>query len=304
MSGPTAAAAVSRQQHRLLAVRNFAILFPFLAVLILGTLFRVASPGATGILAATPAPTLSIPPPPPFLANKRNILNRYFAKVAWGWTSLLFAPFLAFIYSYGVPAQRRPYAVATAAARYVLATLYWYALTQWAFGPSVFDRVYMYTGGYCKFSSPDKSLTGIVTTTTSQQCRRLGGSWTGGFDISGHCFLLIHSALFLWEETIRPYCAFRKYAVPASTRSGRGTAKIPGGPLFSGLVMAIITLLGLWMLVLFGTAMYFHKTSELVVGTLFGVAYWVGVYFVLLPRLAFHSEPGLVVGAREVSQTD
>ncbi|KAJ2146185.1 hypothetical protein IW136_000682 [Coemansia sp. RSA 678] len=200
----------------------------------------------------------------PWWAAKRSVLNTHGAKVAWGWTSALFAAAAAV----RAPA-RAPSATAAAALRYVLATLYWVAMARWFFGPPLFDRVFVRTGGSCLPTAPDAATMTSAPVASLQACRAAGGRWAGGHDVSGHCFLLIHSALFLAEEAVAPLLAVlsdRRHTSPALATARRAA------------LAATLGLVGVWVFMLYATARYFHGIHELLSGTVLGVAYWAALY--------------------------
>ncbi|KAJ1851176.1 hypothetical protein LPJ73_003127 [Coemansia sp. RSA 2703] len=197
------------------------------------------------------------PPPPSLWASKRNPLNTYFVKLGWAWTTVLLAAAL--------PVRHRR-AAAAAAARYALATLYWWLLTQWCFGPPLFDRLFVRTGGACH--APE----GHALLHASQlSCRAAGGRWDGGHDVSGHCFLLLHSGLLLAEEVLVPLL-----------RPARPPLPLPLSPPLATLRRAVVAataaLVAVWAAMLFFTAKYFHGAEELASGSVLGVAFWAAVY--------------------------
>ncbi|KAI8093395.1 Fat storage-inducing transmembrane protein [Halteromyces radiatus] len=170
-------------------------------------------------------------------------------------------------------------------------------MTQWCFGPSFIDRVYVATGGSCvPISQQSSILSGAdnndgddLNLTIQQQqqhtlllsqtfrqatCRQLGGQWSGGHDVSGHCVMLIHASLFLWEELSWVF-----YSIPAATQLKRSQ------PTAWRALLAVLTLLGLWWWMLVMTAIYFHGHYELVSGTFFGVFGWAILYLGLFPKL-------------------
>ncbi|KAJ2124896.1 hypothetical protein IW147_001282 [Coemansia sp. RSA 720] len=162
-------------------------------------------------------------------------------------------------------------------------------MARWFFGPPLFDRVFVRTGGSCLPTAPDAAFVSMapsasapdaafVSSATSmtpapvaslQACRAAGGRWVGGHDVSGHCFLLIHSALFLAEEAVAPLLAVlsdRRHASPALTTARRAA------------LAATLALVGVWVFMLYATARYFHGIHELLSGTVLGVSYWVALY--------------------------
>lgn len=203
--------------------------------------------------------------------NKDGIINTYFVKNGWFWTTLTLGWCLYRYYITSYSHLRSKLRVKRVAKRYLILTLWWYVFTQgliplmsW---PPLMDLVFLWTGGQCHyniwdedgvvnplfhdhnekrvkrtfrilsrlFSSSKKqqvkeamwnqSLSCIhgenhtecnedvnkyirqyVSTqlghelSTSQECRRYGGHWTGGHDPSGHIFLLTLMIMLLLGE--------------------------------------------------------------------------------------------------------
>ncbi|KAJ2059091.1 hypothetical protein GGI17_004615 [Coemansia sp. S146] len=219
------------------------VLAPLLAAVVLGFAASTARRPPDDIAAAS----LLSP-----WASKRNPLNTYVAKFAWAWTTALFAAMLL------LTAIAPPRAVL----RYALATLYWLAMTRWFFGPPLFDRLFVRTGGECQIST----ATPTDSPYSMSACRAAGGAWAGGHDVSGHCFLLLHSGLFLAEEVLVPLLLLSSLQ-PQPQPQTRWAV-----------VAATLGLVAVWLLMLFFTAKYFHGLGELVSGSLLGVAYWFAVY--------------------------
>ncbi|KNC96901.1 uncharacterized protein SPPG_09493 [Spizellomyces punctatus DAOM BR117] len=190
------------------------------------------------------------PPPPSVFSNKRNPLNVYFAKRGWFWTGvtlLLFALFAS------PPGYRR-----RAVIRWTAATSYWVLFAQWAFGHSLFDRVLL-VSGTCSIDGHGHP----------RICVRNGGEWIG-FDTSGHCFILIHMSLFIYEELqllVRPQVVRPRYANATAILSS-----------------VLIFLLLLWYTMLIATSVYFHTWQEKIAGTIAGLAFWVVMYGYVWPK--------------------
>ncbi|KAI9306067.1 Fat storage-inducing transmembrane protein [Cunninghamella echinulata] len=153
-------------------------------------------------------------------------------------------------------------------------------MTQWLLGPSFIDRIYVATGGGChpkliNGTLQQQSNHAILSQTFQQStCKRLGGQWEGGHDVSGHCVLLIHASLFLWEELSWLYYSIPsftqlKYSHPSAWRS----------------VISVLSLLGLWWWMLVMTSVYFHGHFELLSGTFFGIFGWALLYLGIFPQL-------------------
>ncbi|RUP46455.1 inositol phospholipid synthesis and fat-storage-inducing TM-domain-containing protein [Jimgerdemannia flammicorona] len=183
-----------------------------------------------------------------YWSSKRNILNIFFAKNGWFWTTIVYLAYANIIH----PRISNGPHLARSLARWALATVYWYFLTQWFLGPSILDRFFTLTGGQCVSLTSD-----LTSVATGLECKRGGGTWVGGHDVSGHCLLLIHSSLFLLEET-------------------RGGIKGLEQQNTIGKVLgwAVLGLLVMWAWMLLFTAMYFHEAMDLASGTLAGVTFW------------------------------
>lgn len=191
--------------------------------------------------------------PETYFSKKRNIFNILFVKLGWFWTTLVF-----FAYLYNVLGRKQP--AERGVARYAAVTFYWYLLTQWLWGPSLIDRVFVATGGRCVDLTNSAALQHIYQQTV---CRKMGGTWNGGHDVSGHCVLLLHASLFLWEESAWVY-----YSIPSLKR-----IKQAGGWPWKS-VLAVFAILTFWWYMLVVTCVYFHGHFELLTGTIFGFAGW------------------------------
>ncbi|KAI9495196.1 inositol phospholipid synthesis and fat-storage-inducing TM-domain-containing protein [Zychaea mexicana] len=203
--------------------------------------------------------------PVSYFTNKRNLFNVLFVKLGWFWTTVVYMLFLYFV-------QSRKQSYERGLARYVMISAYWYIMTQWLLGPSFIERVFVATGGQCTGGTGGDMLLSVYQ---QAACKRAGGKWGGGHDVSGHCVLLILSSLFLWEEAI----AWAFYSIPTVQRIRQQN----GWPWLS--VKAVFGLLILWWWMLIVTSVYFHGHFELVSGCFFGVLGWAIVYVGILPRL-------------------
>ncbi|KAJ2742604.1 hypothetical protein GGI20_004370 [Coemansia sp. BCRC 34301] len=231
---------------------GLAVLAALLAAVVLGFVSSSSpgpgpSPGPSSSSGSSSGSSLVSSSAPSCWASKRNPLNTYGAKLAWAWTTALFVTTL--------PVTARP---ARSVVRYALATLYWLAMTRWFFGPPLFDRLFVHTGGACQLHSASAE----VAPSSLTACRAAGGAWAGGHDVSGHCFLLLHSGLFLAEEVLVPLLP-----------------RIRAARLWVwALAAATLGLISVWILMLFCTAKYFHGLDELLSGSLLGLAYWFATY--------------------------
>lgn len=136
---------------------------------------------------------------------------------------------------------------------------------------------------------------------SSAICRRVGGVWTGGYDPSGHCFLLVHSSLFLIFELIPVFPALlkdlhenndlfallvsssefltllvKRLSCTTDTEFEKASQRKTSITLSSFLLfaahplVAASLLLSLWAWMLLITSVYFHSLPELLAGTLAG----------------------------------
>src|SRR3954454_12094915 len=74
-----------------------------------------------------------------YWSKKSNLFNQYFVKIGWFWTSVCFFTYVIPYAKFSIFSFKR----------WVLATLYWCIATQWFFGPSIMDRIFVITGGEC-----------------------------------------------------------------------------------------------------------------------------------------------------------
>ncbi|XP_060086855.1 acyl-coenzyme A diphosphatase FITM2 [Heteronotia binoei] len=192
------------------------------------------------------------PLPESYLSNKRNLLNIYFVKLAWGWTLWLLLPFIG-ITNYYV--TRNALAVLRRLTTLLVGTVVWYACTR------VFLHIEDLTGSCYK--SP--ALDVLHRQHPSKlQCQQAGGFWHG-FDISGHSFLLSYCALMIVEEM--------------AVMHNLNTSRIPRlHMVLNCLFLALSCLTVIWLFMFLTTAIYFHNFSQKLFGTLVGLLAWYGTY--------------------------
>ncbi|KDQ27675.1 hypothetical protein PLEOSDRAFT_1083710 [Pleurotus ostreatus PC15] len=204
-----------------------------------------------------------------YFANKSNFLNVIFIKRAWGWTSAVF------LFSY--LSSPRNIRTANRFAKWAIETLVWMVFTSWFFGPALFERVLVASGGECMVSLPSgdhvtvpHDLCYSKRTVTVESHPQLFSSvsllpdagWSGrprlrkGHDVSGHVFLLTMSVLFLTNQLrlslrtdSRTWPALHYFAVGAN-----------------------VALIGIWLFAIWTTALYFHSPLEKVSGYFLGLA--------------------------------
>ncbi|XP_066482486.1 acyl-coenzyme A diphosphatase FITM2 [Tiliqua scincoides] len=192
------------------------------------------------------------PLPQTYLSDKRNVLNVYFVKFAWGWTLCLLLPFIS-VTNYCV--TKNVLVVLRRLSSLLVATAIWYVCT------GIFLHIEDITGSCYKSSSLDILLQGH---SSKLQCQQGGGFWHG-FDISGHAFLLSYCALMILEEM----------AVMHNANASRNPRL---HKVIDGLFLALSFLTVIWLLMFLSTAIYFHDFSQKFFGTLVGLLAWYGTY--------------------------
>lgn len=263
------------------------LLVLLLLTIALGTTISIftSSPATLDARSRLPVSALNaglLPTSLPYFADKRNFLNQLFVKKAWAWTTGLWLTFVV-AQAVSVPVGTKAGSIIVEAGkqavvlshirRWVIATTYWYYLTQatWFLGvgtgPSLAHRLLLQTGAQC-VPSPHTIVEG------AQVCIGAKGEyWTGGHDVSGHVFLLMHAILFLYS-TISPVLPslFTLFSTnsPSSFSSNRQTPPT----LVKASCWAILGLGAVWWWMLLMTSLYFHSPAEKVTGALFAVLGW------------------------------
>lgn len=205
-----------------------------------------------------------LPLPQSYLSYKKNVFNVYFVKFGWGWTLLLLIPFISLTSS--VYTSLNPSAMLRQLSRMAVATCGWY------FWVNLFVYIEEKTG----------SCEGEETLISKRSCRQEGFHWNG-VDISGHCFLLIYSALVISEE-LQPklYWSSR---IPAFEQTGPEdingfqhnnialvTPFVEVLSFFAGLLSI------LWEFMLVFTTVYFHTVYQKVLGAFIALFTWYITY--------------------------
>lgn len=273
------------------------VVYPIL--LALGSLWAAISPAASPPSRTPLAPGVNSDLDVPhfhqtnYFAGKRNLINIFFVKRGWFWTTLAFALLQATTRPRASIAQKH---YLQAALRYALVTFSWILTTQWCFGPALIDRSFTITGGHCEpHPIHQAGLTDAVKLSQINSglvCKASGGKWHGGHDISGHVFILTLSSAFLLYEL---YIADRHSAHPhVSPEAAAAVAhnmtdeerKAVGGwesetvariRVWSRYFLYGVVGLDLWMLMM--TAIWFHTWLEKLSGLLIaGSTIW-SVFF-------------------------
>ncbi|ORX35196.1 hypothetical protein BCR36DRAFT_412894 [Piromyces finnis] len=203
--------------------------------------------------------------------KKKSVINQYFAKLGWAWTTLVI--FIFYLFS-GKTKKSKIYSLI----RYIIASLYWFILCKWAFGPGIFNRIQLQYGK-CEVSNKNGEENTFVSA-TSISCHRVHkGHWIG-FDVSGHVFLLVHSSLFLLEEIwpiLRKQASYLldKNTLPEKKQRARKTC--------CACILCLIIVF-LWFYTLCITTTHYHHFREKIFGFLFPALYWFIGYQFFFPR--------------------
>lgn len=198
-----------------------------------------------------------------YFATKSNPLNVYFIKKAWGWTTG------AFLFNYFTS----PSTIRTRdrLLKYAVLTGIWILFTNWFFGAPILERVIVLSGGKCIAQLPtgdsitvphelcyDRSpltpeshpaffVTDALRAPDVLEKLRVIPRLRKGHDVSGHVFLLTMSILFLVDQ-LRP--------------SLRQPAYKAWSTLHSCAIVGQISLIAIWFLAEYTTAVYFHSPFE------------------------------------------
>ena len=273
------------------------LLLIYPVILALGSLISILSPIASSppaeSLASGIASDLNAPHfhPTNYFAGKRNLLNVYFVKFGWFWTTLAFL--LLQVTTRPANAQNHYF---QSAVRYGLVTFSWILTTQWFFGPALIDRSFTVTGGHCEpHIVNNRGLKDAVEMSTIQSgplCKAAGGRWRGGYDISGHVFMLVLSSAFLLYElhisdrdSSHPSVSPRAAAALAHDLTEEERKAVGGWEtetqakvrVWSRYFVYGVVALDFWMLMM--TAIWFHTWLEKLAGLFIAAVTVTGTYF-------------------------
>ncbi|EFO17685.1 hypothetical protein LOAG_10816 [Loa loa] len=188
-----------------------------------------------------------------YFVKKNNILNNYFVKLGWFWTCIVVCPFIWYI---STAIGQSMSGIIQNLSRMVIATIVWYYCTH---SFVVFEHM----TGHCYGSelSPRSS------------CSVDGGKWVPGFDISGHCFILIYSSLIICEEAL----AFRSITIVHRTRR---TPSVKNENLIRIFFICMCVLHLLWDFELLISVLYYHHIYHKVMGALIAILCWYFTYHI------------------------
>ncbi|KAF6777382.1 hypothetical protein AHF37_03167 [Paragonimus kellicotti] len=249
--------------------------------------------------------------PPSYFSNKYNVFNQLFVKWGWAWTCSGLSAFL--IFSSFVYTGRNVVLMRAHITRVVAGTGFWYTMT------GLFNFIHDVTG-HCH--PKNLLLNSDQYPSRRVPCHRAGGVWLG-FDVSGHCFLLVLSSLWIMEE-LRPMLYWNRLAdilKPYEQHSDEGTvgfstdtsSSLPRGlspesaqtmrsafRRLTGSVRVLFSLVAclsmLWDFMFLVTVVYFHTMPSKLLGTLIAVACWFICYRVIFPSAKTGDWCGLAPG--------
>ncbi|KAK6455584.1 Fat storage-inducing transmembrane protein [Scheffersomyces xylosifermentans] len=214
-----------------------------------------------------------------YIANEPIIsfLEDYIIKnYGYVWFSLVYFSFLL-VYiqpDYTVPRKKKIQLIKW----YGINSLFFFLTQTWFFGPSIFERINMATGGHCEIG-------GI---TREAECKANGGPWINGFDSSGHFYFLISISLLVWREFLVHLEIPSRIQLPNgsgidlergifSNQNDRdGLSDIQWDNIYVRIYRSTImwiasAFLGVWYFMYLITCIFFHTVPEKIVGTLCGV---------------------------------
>ncbi len=197
-----------------------------------------------------------------YFSNKHNFLNQYFVKLAWGWTMALHTPLIITAGLLQTPVNFLQTAMGLSRVLLVGTTV-WYGWVE------IFFHWVMQMTGSC---IGDNNLTDV------RSCFKAGHHWDG-FDISGHCFLLIYSALLIHEELQIVHQNSTQEIKPSDAEEQNSKENKQDNNSKLKLLHKIFTLLLIllelmWMLMVAMTAVYFHAWSHKLIGAGIAILSW------------------------------
>lgn len=290
----------SRPRRRLKDKPTSYLLLVYPIILALGSLFSVLSPIASPPVAPlAPGVTSDLNKPSWFhrvnyFAGKYNIINLWFVKIGWFWTTLAFA---ALLLTTRPPTANKQKHYRQSLTRFAIVTTAWILVTQWFFGAPIIDRGFTVTGGHCEARTVDslaelREAAALSAKSTSTSCKAAGGRWRGGHDISGHIFMLTLSSAFLLYEL---YIADRHSTHPSVSPAAAAKLaqdlteeerKAMGGweseaaakyRVWARYLLWTVVGLDFWMFLM--TSIWFHTWLEKLSGLLLGGGTIWAVYF-------------------------
>ncbi|XP_030036112.1 fat storage-inducing transmembrane protein [Manduca sexta] len=233
--------------------------------------------------------------PKTYFSRSDNLFNQYFVKIGWFWTLFLTVPYVL-LTSYTTCCGKKRLIATSHLVRLLIATFFWYF---WTTLFNIIETNY----GRCN----------IKQLGTKVECLKSGSFWNG-FDISGHCFILIYSSLVMIEEAraiigwerIKDYIRDEKYSrsiddksVSVNPLKNINTEELnilkvsyeSFTPYVRAFFIAIAMLQLLWDVMLVSTILYYHIMVEKFISGVMAILTWFVTYRVwytipnILPNL-------------------
>ncbi|CAI5439076.1 unnamed protein product [Caenorhabditis angaria] len=198
-----------------------------------------------------------------YLVQKHSILNQYGVKLGWFWTCVIVGPFI-WLTSRAHYRRDRDQPIVDIC-RLGVATVFWWGSVQ------LFHRVFAST------STCDKGRR-----LTRTQCSEKEGVWTPGYDISGHCFLMVYSILIMAEEAI----SFRHYQQVTDSVNEMDGDRAEHDYLtriIQYFFVAMLFLHAFWFKQIIISVLYYHIFIEEILGVLTAVLCWFVTYRIIYP---------------------
>lgn len=112
------------------------------------------------------------------------------------------------------------------------------------------DFLFIFTGGSCTYNDSIRN---------AQRCKRYGGEWVGGFDISGHICFLVNISMILWIELANLLEMVQSYELNDCVRVWHQIV-----------IVGVLTTLFIWVCIIAVTSVYYHTIPEKILGLLLG----------------------------------
>jgi len=221
-----------------------------------------------------------LPPIKTYMSNKHNVFNVYFVKWGWLWTLLLVVPFVvltSYTYTCGTMELVRKHVIRVA----VVATAIWF------FCVRTFNYIEHITGSCYEGELFKDKLS----------CRNSGFVWLG-FDISGHCFLLVFSNLVISEE-VKAFKNWERIGEMLTKHDSKDESDSFVSPLrklnrtqidtlrssyhvqtprIKYLLVGLTFLSCMWEVMLLCTCLFFHSMPQKITGTIIAILFWFLTY--------------------------
>lgn len=235
--------------------------------------------------------------PKSYFSRSDNMFNQYFVKLGWFWTLFLTVPYV-FLTSYTTCCGKRKLIFTAHLLRLFIATVFWYTWT------TIFNMIET-KYGRCNSNRYDDKVS----------CLKNGHFWNG-FDISGHCFILIYSSLILIEEAraingwerIKDFIREERYSRSLNDKSPSSnplknmntdeldilkTSYEKFTPYVRAFLIGIAVLQLLWDVMLVSTILYYHIMVEKFISGIIAILTWFVTYRVwyTIPNI-FPNLPG------------